>query len=329
MTIRASVVIPTYRRHDLLERCLGALLKQTLDARNYEIIVADDGDDPTTSAQVARWCSASGNQPRIVYVPVRGEHGPAAARNAGWRAANGDIIAFTDDDTLPCPDWLEQGIATLGEGRSPPIVAASGRVHVPLEGARPSDYELDASRLGAGEFVTANCFVRRDALRAIGGFDTRFTAAWREDSDLHFSLLEAQGRIVRANSATVVHPVRRAGFGVALRQQRKILFDALLYKKHRRLYREKIRATPRWDYYAIVVSLAVAIIAALESSTRVALPAFVVWLLLTVQFVWQRLKQTSHAPAHVIEVVLTSALIPPLAVFWRFVGALRFRVLFL
>ena len=62
MTIRASVVIPTYRRHDLLERCLGALLKQTLDARNYEIIVADDGNDPTTSAQVARWCSWGGNR---------------------------------------------------------------------------------------------------------------------------------------------------------------------------------------------------------------------------------------------------------------------------
>jgi cellulose synthase/poly-beta-1,6-N-acetylglucosamine synthase-like glycosyltransferase len=208
------------------------------------------------------------------------------------------------------------------------VAAASGRVFVPLEAERPSDYELDASRLGSGEFVTANCFVRRDVLRALGGFDTRFTAPWREDSDLHFALIEAQGRVVAAPGAVVVHPVRPARFGVSLSQQRKILFDALLYKKHRHLYRQKIRATPRWDYYAIVLALGVAIVATIGRSSVPALVASIVWLALTTQFVRQRLRDTSHAPAHVLEVVVTSMLIPPLAVFWRLVGALRFRVLF-
>jgi len=328
MSILASIVVPTYRRPDLLDRCLASLVAQTFDADRYEIIVADDADDPGTAAQVERWRARTGNRPAIAYVPVRGTHGPAAARNAGWRIARGDVVAFTDDDTLPCPDWLAQGMAAVGPDATSAVAAATGRVHVPLEGEHPSDYELDASRLAASEFVTANCFVRRDALRAIGGFDTRFTAAWREDSDLHFSLLEAQGRIVRAPGAVVVHPVRPARFGVALRQQRKILFDALLYKKHRRLYRERIRATPRWDYYAIVLSLAIAIVAAFRPATQIALASFSVWLLLTAHFVGQRLRYTSRAPLHVAEVVVTSVLIPPLAVFWRFVGAWRFRVLF-
>ena len=324
MTIAVSVVVPTYRRPDLLDRCLNALASQTLDAHRYEIIVADDADDLAALAQVSRWCARTQNRPRITYVPVRGAHGPAAARNAGWRVAKGDIVAFTDDDTVPCPDWLAQGIAAMAAD----VAAVAGRVHVPLESERPSDYDLDASRLAEGEFVTANCFVRRDVLGAIGGFDTRFTAAWREDSDLFFSLIERRGRIVTAPGAVVVHPVRPARFAVSLAQQRKILFDALLYKKHRQLYRQKIRATPRWDYYAIVAALCVALAAASAGAMAVALPALVVWLALTAQFAWQRLRDTSRAPIHVLEVIATSALIPPVAVFWRVVGALRFRVLF-
>jgi glycosyltransferase involved in cell wall biosynthesis len=327
--VLASVVVPTYRRPDLLDRCLASLTAQTFDPIGYEIIVADDADDPATLAQVARWCARTANGPRITYVPVRGMHGPAGARNAGWGVAKGEIVAFTDDDTLPCPDWLAQGTAAFDTPVGTPVAAAAGRVHVPLQSDRPSDYELDTSRLAASEFVTANCFVRRDVLCAIGGFDTRFTAPWREDSDLHFALIEAQGRIVRASGAVVVHPVRPAKFGESLRQQRKILFDALLYKKHRRLYRQRIRATPRWDYYAIVVALGLAIAAPLFASTDAAWAAWAVWLTLTARFAWRRLRDTSRAPLHVLEILLTSVLIPPLAVFWRFVGALRYRVLFI
>ena len=324
MTIVASVVVPTYRRRELLDRCLKALVSQTFDGDRYEIIVADDADDATTLQQVSQWCARTQNRPRITYVPVRGAHGPAAARNAGWRVAKGDVVAFTDDDTLPCPDWLAQGMAAMVAD----VAAVAGRVHVPLPHERPSDYDVDASRLGDGEFVTANCFVRRDVLRAIGGFDTRFTAAWREDSDLFFSLIEARGRIISAPGAVVVHPVRPARFAVSLAQQRKILFDALLYKKHRRLYRQKIRATPRWDYYAIVLALCVALAAAFAGAMAVALPALIVWVALTAEFAWRRLRNTSRALMHVLEVIATSALIPPVAVFWRAVGALRFRVLF-
>lgn len=189
---------------------------------------------------------------------------------------------------------------------------------MPLAGT-PTDYERDARRLERGEFVTANCLCRKALLERLGGFDERFRLAWREDSDLHFRLLERGARIVIEPRAVVVDPVRPAPWGVSLAQQRKVMFDALLFKKHPRLYRERIHATPRWDYYVTVAAL-------LAGPFYPA--AFFLWLLLTAQFSLQRLRGTSHALRDVIEVIVTSIAIPPLAVFWRLVGALRFRVRF-
>src|SRR5690606_10619854 len=102
------------------------------------------------------------------------------------------------------------------------------------------------------EFVTANCFVRRTVLEAVGGFDERFRAAWREDSDLHFVMLERGLKLMKVPAAVVVHPVRPARWGVCLRIQRKSQYDALLYKKHPELYRRRIGPNRPRDYYAIV-----------------------------------------------------------------------------
>lgn len=195
--------------------------------------------------------------------------------------------------------------------------------------ANPTDYERDAARLQVAEFATANCFCRREALAARGGLDENFTAAWREDSDLFFSLLEQRAAVRHVPDAVVVHPVRPAPWGVSLRQQRKVLFDALLYKKHPRLYREKIRAAPRWDYYSISGALFTALLASANGHTGLALGAGALWCLLTGRFCLHRLRNTSRHLNHVAEMVVTSALIPPLAVFWRLFGAIKFRVIFL
>src|SRR5690606_40462360 len=58
---------------------------------------------------------------------------------------------------------------------------------------------------------------------------------------LYFRLIDGGARVVHAADAVVVHPVRPAPWGVSLAQQRKVLYDALLFKKHRELYRERIR----------------------------------------------------------------------------------------
>ena len=99
------------------------------------------------------------------------------------------------------------------------------------------------------------------------------------------------------------------------------MYDALLFRKHRQLYRARIRAGARWDYYAIVAALAVA--------AAGFTPALILWLVLTLRFFVQRLRGASKRPSHILEMLVTSLLIPPLAVFWRLAGALRYRVAFL
>lgn len=322
MAVSVSVVVPTYKRPHLLERCLAALAAQDVDSGTFEVIVADDGTDDATRRAVDRWQGQGGL--RLAYVPVHDNHGPAAARNRGWRKARGSIIAFTDDDCVPAPDWLRAGLAAFDED----IAAVWGRIEMPLP-LDPTDYELDASRLQQAEFATANCFCRRDMLATVGGLDEHFTAAWREDSDLYFNLLEHGAWIRRAPAAVVRHPIRPAPWGVSLRQQRKVLFDALLYKKHPRLYRSRIRSRPPWHYYGVSGMLVLGLLALAAGSMTLALAAGAAWSWLTGRFCWSRLQHTSRRLSHIVEMAVTSAFIPPLAVFWRLAGALKFRVVFL
>jgi glycosyltransferase involved in cell wall biosynthesis len=319
---RISVVVPTYRRTEMLERCLAALAAQTLPSQDYEVIVVHDGPGLPASRVAARAAVDYPAPLRFFALPQR--RGPAAARNFGWRRARGEIVGFTDDDTVPDPAWLANALAKL----TPDVDAGWGRLVMPL-GPAPTDYELDAAALATAPFVTANCFCRRDVLERLGGFDERFERAWREDSDLHFRLLESGARIAHFEDALVVHPIRPAPWGVSLLQQKKIQFDALLYKKHRALYRQHVRKHGRWDYYTTVAALGGCAAAALGGIPSVALLAGGVWAALTARFCTARLARSSKAPAHVAEMLTTSIAIPLAAVFWRARGAIRFRVLFL
>ncbi|OZI82009.1 glycosyltransferase family 2 protein [Bordetella genomosp. 6] len=319
MNLRASVVIPTFRRAALLQRCLLAVLRQRLPPSAYEIIVCDDAASEATRRQVEALADRHPGGPALRYVAVRGTRGPAGARNAGWQSARAPVIAFTDDDTIADPDWLAEGLAALDPGTD----AVAGTIDVPL-GPRPTDYERDQAGLARAEFATANCFVRRDALQRTGGFDPRYRMAWREDSDLHFALLEAGCVVRRAPRARVLHPVRPTPFAAGLRMQKKIVFDTLLYGKYPRLYRERVRRGPPWFYLAVTLALAAAAGLALVGLWRPAGAAVLAWLALTLWFFGRRLRAVSRAPAHVAELLLTSCLIPPLSIAWRLVGAWRF-----
>jgi glycosyltransferase involved in cell wall biosynthesis len=325
MTVRVSVVVPTYKRPELLDRCLSTLTGQDFDPCRYEIVVADDAASCDTRCQVERHaaCAASSGH-TIRYVPVRGTHGPAAARNAGWRAARGEIIAFTDDDCIPAPGWLNAGACAFVDG----VAGVMGSLVVPLQGV-PTDYELNAAGLEGGEFLTANCFYRRCVLEETGGFDERFTMAYREDTDLWFTLLERDSRLVRAPCAQVVHPIRPAPWGVSLGQQRRSMFNMLLYKKHPATYVQRVSPGPPWRYYRIIGAIVAALAATLSGYHRLALAAGGAWAFMTGRFCLQRLQRTSHAPGHVAEMLVTSILIPPLSIFWRLYGAIKYRVAFL
>lgn len=323
-TLVLSVVMPTCRRPQLLLRCLHALLAQKPIPGGVEILVVDDARSPEQKAALESYVRRSGTSISVRYLtPPESAHGPAAARNAGWRAACGEIIAFTDDDTIPTPNWLREGLRAMVPG----VDAAWGHVIVPLQD-EPTDAERNTAGLHGAEFVTANCFIRREALSLIGGFDERFKRPWREDSDLYFMLLEAGCRVVSAPKAIVIHPARLAPPGTSIKQHRNLLFEALLFKKHPRLYREKISAAPPLAYYLTVGAAFLALAGLAGGQPAFAASAAMVWLILTIHLAVRRLRGTSRSLLNVADIIVSSTVIPLVAVFWRLAGAVRFRVPF-
>lgn len=318
-----SVVIPTFRRDDSLKRLIELLIDQDLARERFEIVVVDDARSESTPELVAGLAAA---HPEIALrlVPGRGR-GPATARNLGWRAARGRIIAFIDDDAYPADDrWLKEGLSAFADVS---VVALRGGVRVPVDDP-PTDFQRNVKGLEQGSFVTCNAFVRRDALVRIGGFDERFLVPYREDSDLEFRL-EETGTVLRDQRPLVIHPAPPGGFAVSLRLQRYSQYNALLYKKHPERYRREIQRLPPMHYYAIVASFMAALLALLGRHRHRAAAFALMWAALQGRFFVRRAHGTSHRPRHLLDLAYTSLLIPPLSLYWRLRGAVRFRVLFL
>jgi GT2 family glycosyltransferase len=320
--IKISVVIPTYQRPHLLKKCLLALAEQNFLDTEFEVLVVSDGPDEPTKQLVNDFSST---YQQFVFKQTQFKKGPAAARNLGWKQANGILVAFTDDDTLPDKNWLtEFWTAYKGEKE----IAYSGQIKVPVSD-RPTDYEKNAAGLETAEFVTANCCCTKAALERVGGFDERFSMAWREDSDLEFQLMLHGISIVHLPAAVVVHPVRPAPWGVSVREQKKGMFNALLYKKYPELYRKKIQPSPLWNYYLMVIAALLCIISMAAGITWLGLFSFTVWLFLLVAFVYRRLQHTSKRFDHILEMIFTSIAIPFVSVYWQLYGATRYKVFFL
>jgi glycosyltransferase involved in cell wall biosynthesis len=319
MAIYISVVIPTYKRPALLKNCLDALRRQTLSKGEFEVIVVSDGPDQETQMLLE---SMKEEAPEFRYAALPGKKGPAAARNLGWKTARASIIAFTDDDCLPDSNWLK---AALGEFRTLSDMVFSGRVIVPLP-EYPTDHELNTANLQTAEFITANCFCTKAALEKAGGFDERYGLAWREDSDLQFRFIELGIPIRKMETAIVVHPVRKAPWGFSMKEQKKGFYNALLYKKYPKFYRQKIQPAPAWDYYVMIACILVAIAAALATWWVVALTSLLIWVILMTRFILKRLAKTSRRAGHVREMIITSLAIPFLSVYWQLYGAVKYRV---
>ena len=86
---------------------------------------------------------------------------------------------------------------------------------------------------------------------------------------------------------------------------------------------------PPWPYYISLTTLLTAGIAIAAGSIWIALFSLMIWLALTAEFCQRRLARTSHDIAHIVEIIVTSVLIPPVAIFWRLRGAVKYRVAFL
>lgn len=201
MTPRVSVIVPSYRRPDSLQRCLDALVTQT--RAPDEIVVGARADDADTLAQV--------EAARRVGYPVRvattAAKGVVAAMQAALDTATGDIVALTDDDTRPFPSWIARMLAVFSDDAD--VGGVGGRDWQPYErgdAVRVGMVQwfgrvIGNHHLGAGPprdvdlLKGANCAYRAPLLRAVG-FDARLRG---DGAQLHWEM-------------GVCLPLRRAGW---------------------------------------------------------------------------------------------------------------------
>lgn len=130
--MRISVIVPTYRRPQELTACLDGLRRQNVAP--LEVLVVHRADDAETVDLLSRRLPA---EPVLRALGV-GEPGVVAALNRGLEHATGDVVAMTDDDAVPRPDWIER---LANAYRMPRIGGAGGRDVLHFAGATP-DYPL-------------------------------------------------------------------------------------------------------------------------------------------------------------------------------------------
>jgi GT2 family glycosyltransferase len=193
-----SVVIPTYKRNDLLVKCLNQLRpnKQTISNELYEVIVTDDSAD----------CEAKGlieeKYPWVHW--VEGPHrGPAANRNNGAKVTKGEWLIFIDDDCIPDNDILITYYNEIIKGNYKGIEGY-------INADRPKERfdEQSPLNLTGGCFWSCNIAVEKEIFDSIGGFDVGFPFPALEDTDFYHRL-KLVTKTTFLENAKVVHPWRR------------------------------------------------------------------------------------------------------------------------
>lgn len=193
-----SVIIPTYKRPDLLKLCLERLTPgaQTFEGP-YEVIVSDD--DPAGSAQA----SLGKAFPWVRWVQGPGK-GPAANRNAGAAEAHGEWLAFTDDDCLPEPGWLAGYASAIQQNQNAEVLEG-----LTFSGDEPMRLLEFAPDNHTGGFLwSCNFAIRNKVFYALEGFDEAFPYAHMEDVDFRERLMQANYKLHFVESACVFHPRR-------------------------------------------------------------------------------------------------------------------------
>lgn len=121
-----SIVLPCYNiasRFYLFEQALCAIARQTYN--NFEVIVIDDGSADDTSARVSAYIEKDGGQHSIHYHRLPQNSGTSVARNAGIKAARGEIISFLDFDDLYLPRYLEAAVSAFSDPAVQTVLIAS------------------------------------------------------------------------------------------------------------------------------------------------------------------------------------------------------------
>lgn len=211
-SIRTSVVIPAYDSWETLPQVLEALRPQIEAHNDRELILVESSQTHTAAELERRW-------PWLRAVTPSKRMWPGEARNLGAEQVRGELVAFTDADAIPEPDWLDE----LERELRPETDAVAGVVlnGTPQSLIGTSDYLLEFAAWMPGRLgvplhgATCNLLVRRSVLLERGGFPTDIWPG--EDTVFTFPLGEA-GRLAFAPAALVRH-LNRTRFGDVVRHQ--------------------------------------------------------------------------------------------------------------
>ena len=249
--IAVSVVVPSHARHLRLLWLLNALEDQTL-AEPWEVVVVHDYDVSTAERVLdAHPLAAVG---RLRHVPIEpGTGSPARQRNIGWRDARAPLVAFTDDDCRPEPEWLER-MVSAARGSPGAVVQGSTRPD-PLEArifAAPHVRTLHIEPVNAYR-QTCNILYPRALLERLDGFDERAVAG--EDVGLSLRARAVGTPIVPASAARVYHAVESHSLPGIVRQNLKWRYLAYLVKQHPE-FRADLSLRVFWDREHALTALA-------------------------------------------------------------------------
>jgi GT2 family glycosyltransferase len=200
-----AVVCPTFRRSSYVRRLVAALEAQDLEPDRWEVIVVDNASHDDTGDVLAELVAASRLPMRALAIEVN--HGPAAARNLGWRSSTAPLVAFVDDDCVPAPDWIRN---LLEAGRLDPGAGVIQGHTEPGEGPMGDWTIVRTVREPSPFFEACNILYRRAALEATGGFDEDI-GWYGEDTAAGWAVVEAGWDRGFAKDALVVHDLQDRG----------------------------------------------------------------------------------------------------------------------
>ena len=202
-----SIVIPTYNRLPILQKCLLALEVQTSDRHivtDYEIVVVDDGSTDGT----IEWLQASTTQLPHVKIYEQAHQGASAARNLGVEKAQGDTIIFIDSDLVVTPTFLQchadallQGQQALGNDK----LFTYGAVINTANFENPTSESYKIMDFSNAYFATGNVAIARHWLVEVGLFDLGFSLYGWGDLELGVRLKNRGIKMIKCPAAVGYH----------------------------------------------------------------------------------------------------------------------------
>ena len=202
-----SVVIPTYNRRPILEKCLLALEQQQTSGtpvERYEVVVVDDGSTDGTPTWLRQ------NTDRFAHVRLieQVHGGPAEGRNRGVKHARGDVIVFIDSDLVVTPVFLAKHAEALQQSWSRTgdrLCFTYGAVINTANFEEPTNERHKLRDLSWAYFATGNVAIDRSVLQRSGLFDTGFRLYGWEDLELGERLRRMKVRLIKCPEAVGYH----------------------------------------------------------------------------------------------------------------------------